>query len=119
MNRVYGRYLGLAAFSEAILSAARQEGATAIVADNRDVLAALFYTGREAGLPIYARPRPVRARNHYELSHSYDGTATGRILFVGRATPANCAPSPVAVSVAGPDDRISAYVIDGTCWQPP
>lgn len=119
LNRVYGRYLGLAAFSEVVLTTAQEEGVTAIVADNRDVLADLFYTGRDSGWPIYAQPREGRARNHYELSHSYDGTATGRVLFVGRNAPEDCAPEPVALAVPAPDDRVAGYTIDGTCWQTP
>ncbi|MBM7070137.1 glycosyltransferase family 39 protein [Actibacterium sp. 188UL27-1] len=119
LERVYGRYLGQTAFSEAILTAAQRDGVTAIVADNRDVLADLFYTGRDAGLPIYAKPRAGRARNHYELNHSYGGTQPGRVLFVGRNVPDACNPSPTKLEHPAPDQRIAAYVIDGTCWGDP
>ena len=63
------RYLGRAALSLQIIELARAAGDVPIVADRRDVLADLFYTGRDAGLAIYA-PRPEgRPQDHYAQSH--------------------------------------------------
>ena len=59
------RYLGRAALSHQILDLAQAQGAVAVLAQDRDVLADLFYTGRDTTMPIYA-PRPTgRPRSYY------------------------------------------------------
>lgn len=63
------RYLGRADLSRQIIDAAGAAGVTAVVAANRDILADLHYTGRDAGLAVFA-PRPGgRPRNYYQQVH--------------------------------------------------
>ncbi|MEO1306855.1 MAG: hypothetical protein AAFV38_02710, partial [Pseudomonadota bacterium] len=116
LHRIYGRYLGHTAFSQALLDVADAEGAAAIVADNRDILADLFYTGRDIDLPIFARPRPGRPRNHYEMRHGLKGEIGGTILFVGRRPPRNCPATEVALPEGTPQKSMTAYLVPGDCW---
>lgn len=74
------RYLGLADRSHAIFAAAAEAGATRIVADSRDVLADLFYTGRDQTIPVFA-PRPTgRPANYYEQEYPLPTTPAPTLL---------------------------------------
>jgi len=104
---VLSRYIGRHEMSRAILEIARAEGARAIVAGDRDVLADLFYTGRNAGLPIHAVPPQGRAPHHYALKHPYR-PGPGPVLLVLRAgAPAPCADRAQALTEIAPE--IGAY----------
>ena len=81
-NPLLQRYLGRADLSRQILTAARNAGGLPIVAENRDVLADLFYTGRGQSLAIYARPHAGRPRHYYEQVHALPGDVTGAVLLV-------------------------------------
>ena len=103
------RYLGRAETSHAILSEARAIGATAVVAADRDVLADLFYTGRDAGMPIYAAPPGACAddgddcaHNHYQMMHPAPQVLPGPALYVGASAPACVSDPPVAILPATP-----------------
>ncbi len=87
------RYLGRADLSRQIIAAARDADAEGVVAVDRDILADLFHTGRDAGLSFYA-PRPDgRPRNYYEQNFPLpDGT--GPVLLVASGAP-GCAGAPV------------------------
>ncbi|MBT0957803.1 glycosyltransferase family 39 protein [Alphaproteobacteria bacterium KMM 3653] len=92
------RYLGRVQMSEAIMGAARDEGLKTIVVKNRDLLADLFYTGRDSGLTFHAPPPKGRAANHYELSFPLPSDATGEVLFVIRPDFApTCAGAPLRI----------------------
>jgi 4-amino-4-deoxy-L-arabinose transferase-like glycosyltransferase len=86
------RYLGQAALSRQILDLATQK-AVPVVAARRDVLADLFYTGRDAGISIYAVPPEGRPQNHYEQRYPAPSDLAGRVLFVAAEAPA-CPGSP-------------------------
>ena len=113
------RQLGRADLSQQIIALSAKAGGIPIYADSRDVLADLFYTGRDAGLTIYA-PRPKdRARNHYEQRYPLPPTVTGQILVV-TAKAMDC-PQPVkAVALqtkggAYDGDGLAAYLVDAGC----
>lgn len=76
------RFLGRAEVSRQILDAARRAGIGVVVADDRDLLADLFYTGRDAGIAIYALPPAGRARDHYEMTRPMPADLDGPVLFV-------------------------------------
>jgi 4-amino-4-deoxy-L-arabinose transferase-like glycosyltransferase len=84
------RYLGRADLSRQIVAAAAAAGVEVVVADRRDVLADLFYTGRDSGLRFHARPQRGPPRNFYEQMHMLPHGATGRLLLV-TADPGGCA----------------------------
>ena len=89
-NPLLQRWLGRADLSRQIIAAA---GEVPIVADRRDVLADLFYTGRGQGLVIYARPYAGRPRHYYEQMHSLPAGLTGDVLLVSdQAGPCALAP---------------------------
>ncbi len=60
------RYLGRTDLSREIIALAQAQGATRVMAESRDILADLFYTGRDAGLGFYAQPPAGKPRNYYE-----------------------------------------------------
>ncbi len=116
---VLERYLGRAALSEAVLAASRAAGGVPVVADKRDVLADLFYTGRDAGIAIYAQ-RPVgRPANHYEQTYPMPMGLRGQVLLV-TATPPTCEWGKVVLqpdlsggTYAG--DGLVGYLVDAGC----
>ncbi len=85
-NPLLQRYLGRADLSRQIIATS---GGLPIVADGRDVLADLFYTGRDQGLTILARPHAGPPRNFYEQVHSMPPGLTGDVLLVTR-DPGDC-----------------------------
>ena len=119
------RYLGQAALSRQIIDLARAEGGLPVVADRRDVLADLFYTGQGAGLQVYA-PRPAgRPASHYEQAYPLPATLAGPVLFVTESPPL-CSGMPVPA--APPFDLaggtyaklpLAAYVINAECLHAP
>lgn len=100
------RYLGRAELSRQIIAAAQVNGADAILVDDRDILADLFYVGAGSGLAIHA-PRPEgRPRNYYEQTFPLPA-APGRVLAVQAGPPA-CDGGPVA-PVARFETKSGAY----------
>lgn len=79
------RYLGRAELSTRILDLARAEGVP-VYAQDRDILADLFYTGRgivgPGGVTVYApQPRP-HAHNYYEQNFALPPDAAGKVLAI-------------------------------------
>jgi 4-amino-4-deoxy-L-arabinose transferase-like glycosyltransferase len=113
------RYLGREAVSRQIIAAAQEAGGVPIVAERRDILADLFYSGRDAGLAIYA-PRPEgRPQDHYAQTYAVPPDLTGPILFVGEAAP-DCPGLPPGqpLTTAGGGYEglsLSAWLIDADC----
>jgi hypothetical protein len=87
---VLQRYLGRANLSQQIAQAAASQGLHVVVASNRDILADLFYTERDAGLDIYAVPPRGRADNYYEQMRALPADMAGDVILVGPA-PLGCA----------------------------
>lgn len=114
------RYLGRADLSRQIIAAAQANGADAILVDDRDILADLFYTGAGAGLAIHA-PRPDgRPRNYYEQTFPLP-SAPGRVLAV-QAAPPVCEGAPLApvvplatVGGAYQGRSLAAYLLPEGC----
>ena len=116
---ILARQLGRAELSRQIITLSQDAGNAPIYADNRDVLADLFYTGRNAELKVFA-PRPTgRARNHYEQRYPLPQALTGQILVVSAISP-DC-PQPLApitlqtANGAYDGDGLAAYLIDAGC----
>ena len=116
---VLARQLGRADLSRQIIALSTTNNGVPIYADNRDVLADLFYTGRDAGLTVYA-PRPDgRAGNHYEQRYPLPEAVTGQILMVTATAPI-CPMPPVAINLqttggAYDGDGLTAYLVDAGC----
>lgn len=112
------RYLGRASFSQQLLALSAQQGGIPIYADNRDVLADLFYTGRDAGVTFYA-PRPTgRPDNHYEQRYPLPEGMTGPLLVVTDTKP-SCATATYPLNVADGAYRTSqfaAYLVEAACF---
>lgn len=112
------RYLGRADLSEKIVALARTEGNLPVVAANRDILADLFYTGRDTGLAFYAPPPAGRPQNHYEQRHALPPDATGPMLYIGRLPPGCPELSPrqeIPGTGTWADNTIPATVTEASC----
>jgi 4-amino-4-deoxy-L-arabinose transferase-like glycosyltransferase len=117
------RYVGLDELSRAALDLARAQGAAGIVAAERGVLADLLYTGRDAGVPIWAAPHQGPPRNHYEQRHALPREAPGPLILLQREAAAlPCAPLAVTPLDSGPGAYrgrpFAAALVPRDCWAP-
>ncbi|QYZ68774.1 ArnT family glycosyltransferase [Neotabrizicola shimadae] len=116
------RYLGRSDLSREIIAQSKAQGGIPVVAGNRDILADLFYTGRESGLAFYARPPVGRPQNHYEQRHALPGSATGAVLFIGDL-PAGCPSLAPGQTVTGTGTwagkHFAATVTEASCLHAP
>ncbi|SDI62527.1 ArnT family glycosyltransferase [Aliiruegeria lutimaris] len=116
------RYLGRSDMSQSILEAAKTRGVRAIVADDRDVLADLFYFNKDGPIAVYARPVSGRAPNHYVLKHSMPSDLTEPVLFVSKQknAPNECTES-VSLGRIAPQNGAYAhrsqklFLVDAQC----
>ncbi len=122
---VLERYLGRDELSAAIVDKAEDAGAGIVIAENRDVLADLFYSARDSGITFYALPPRARAPHHYALKYPYPG-GTQPVLFVTSSrTPPPCAQNGTAPDRLAPADgayrgkAFNLYLLPGTCWSNP
>ncbi|ATG49450.1 glycosyl transferase [Celeribacter ethanolicus] len=89
---VLERYLGRHALSESILDLAEAEELP-VVTGNRDILADLFYTGRDRDVALYAMPEIGRASSYYAQNQALPDSITGEVLVVVTGTlPCDAAP---------------------------
>ena len=111
------RYVGRAEVSQKIVQLAHQHGLGTVVANNRDVLADLFYTGQSSGLGFYT-PRPTgAAANYYEQTYPMPLTMAGPILLISDTPPA-CAAQLVQrdLGAAAYCTRpMAAYILPAQC----
>ncbi|MBU1574835.1 MAG: glycosyltransferase family 39 protein [Alphaproteobacteria bacterium] len=75
------RYLGRHALSESILALAEREDLP-VVTSNRDILADLFYTGRDRDVALYAMPETGRPSSYYAQNFALPEDVTGSVLVV-------------------------------------
>ncbi|WP_343080270.1 ArnT family glycosyltransferase [Ostreiculturibacter nitratireducens] len=118
------RYLGRAELSDALFAVARESGAAAIVSDDRDILADLFYTGRDAALPVFAWPEDGPPPHHYAQKHPYSGENAGPVLVAGlrdRALPCAGEARPLPAMTGGPGAyqrrTIQLFLVPPDCWK--
>lgn len=111
------RYLGRADLSRQAIAMAEARGAAIVAAADRDILADLFYTGRETGLTFAALAPEGRPRNYYERRFPLGRTAQPVLLVADRAP--DCAGDPVTTldtsggAYAG--RNLSAWIVTADC----
>lgn len=117
------RYLGRAALSQSIIDAAQTAGTPVVVSTNRDLLADLFYTGRDSGLQFFALAPAGRAPHHYALKYPWPGTDTAPVLFVTRRdTVGACAGAAMKIGTVSPErgayrgNSFHLFTVPGDCW---
>ncbi|TDX21403.1 ArnT family glycosyltransferase [Rhodovulum visakhapatnamense] len=119
---VLERYLGRVDLSDRILDIAEAEGQRVIVADNRDLLADLFYTGRDRDVSIHAPPPEGRASNHYALRHALPRGLSGTVLYVAAGTPPACAAGTDPLTELTPETgayrgkQFVLFKLPASCW---
>lgn len=113
------RQLGRADLSRQIIALAAEAGGVPIYATSRDVLADLFYTGRDAGITVYAPQPKARAQNHYEQRYPLPYGLTGTVLVVSAIRPDCSLPAKaIALQTKGgayEGSGLSAYLVDAGC----
>lgn len=116
-NPLLDRWTGQAAMSRQIIDLALANDGVPIVADRRDILADLFFTGAQSNLRTYAVPPTGRPMNHYEQSHALPPDVTGQVLFIGKRP--DCPAERLeldagtgAYAFAG----LQAFVVDAGCF---
>ena len=114
------RYLGRADLSRQIVDVARVHGAVAVFAQDRDILADLFYTGAGSGLVFYAPKAAGRPHNYYEQMFALP-EAPGRTLYLLAVAPV-CHGATLAATVrfdtaggAYSGREINAYLLPAGC----
>jgi 4-amino-4-deoxy-L-arabinose transferase-like glycosyltransferase len=111
------RQLGRAHMSQQIIALAQAHGNLPVLAGSREVLADLFYTGRDSGLSFYA-PRPEgRADNHYEQRYPLPQGLTGELLLITAKPPA-CAGEALPLDAKGGAYAkwgLAAYIVEAAC----
>jgi 4-amino-4-deoxy-L-arabinose transferase-like glycosyltransferase len=112
------RYLDRAEVSRQVIALAQEAGGVPVLAADRDLLADLFYTGRDAGLAFYAPAPEGRPQNHYEQSYPLPAPLAGRVLLVAGHAP-DCAGQGKALRIdrggAFAKRPLSAWLTDVGC----
>lgn len=88
------RYIGRAETSQAILDLAQTEGLP-VYSGRRDVLADLFYTGRDSGVTLFSSRPAGRPAHYYQQNFALPEGYAGEVLVVAAAAP-DCKGEPVA-----------------------
>ncbi|KMW58855.1 hypothetical protein AIOL_003836 [Candidatus Rhodobacter oscarellae] len=94
------RYLGRHALSQQILQAAEDAGLDRVVAGDRDLLADLFYTGRDHPAQVFAMPVAGRPPHHYAQRFAFEGQDGEVLLVLHSAQAPPCAASVQIAEVA-------------------
>ncbi|MEM1431487.1 MAG: glycosyltransferase family 39 protein [Pseudomonadota bacterium] len=121
---VLERYLGRTEMTRQILSLAEAQGGVVVV-DDRDVLADLFYTGRDSAVAVWAAPEAGRPSNHYVQNVPLP-PSQGRVLLVTRHDdlPAACRATARPIVTLAPDSGAyrtraqNVWRVDAMCLQP-
>ncbi len=95
------RMLGRERMSNDILEAARAAKADVIVAQSREIVADLFYTGRDSDIPVRMMAPPGRPLNYYQLKYPFrmdEGFET--VLVVWPSDSIECAQTKVTAASA-------------------
>ncbi len=119
------RYIGRAALSAEAIQLAKFQGVTTVVSDSREVLADLFYTGRDSGLDFRAVPPDGQARSYYELTFPLLDDVKGPVLAILSAPPhCNGMDAPAirrfdTIGGAYWNRSLAAYIVGPDCLRPP
>lgn len=119
---VLARWLGRHDMSKEILNVAVQRQLP-VFADDRSILADLYYTGRNSGVPVYAPNRPGRAMNYYEQMFALPENFDGTVLAVLNRTPVcdGYATEPISIpntaGTAYDGKHFAFYVITSSCMR--
>lgn len=126
-NLVFAGYAGQEAFALRAAETARGAGLDTLVAENRGMLAAMFYSLRDAGLSLYAEPTQGFPPHHYAQKHPLP-PGEGDVLFLTHtATGPACRTPGTPVEIVGrwtPEvgfttREILAFRVPRSCWFPP
>ncbi|MHC0054484.1 ArnT family glycosyltransferase [Actibacterium sp. D379-3] len=84
------RYIGIADVSRRAQAVAETQGVSVLVAQNRSLLADLYYTLRDTDLRIYALPRPGQPGSYYEQVFPVPASLAEPALFLTDGATAPC-----------------------------
>ncbi len=107
---LFKRHLGHAEISRFAIDQAARAGIDVIVADERTLLADLFYHTRNGGPQVFAAPVPGPPAHHFALNNSLPVGHTGDVLYL--ADPALAVPC----SVPAIQGEELARIVPGPGW---
>lgn len=84
------RYVGRSELSRHVIDLARKNGISDIVADDRDMLADLYHTGRDSGMAIFAQPHAGHAPHYFAQKLSYPEGRGQPFLYLATARDLPC-----------------------------
>ncbi len=116
-NPLLDRWTGQAAMSRQIIDMSIDNDGLPIVADRRDILADLFFTGAESNLQIFAVPPKGRPMNHYEQTYPLPPAITGKVLFIGQRL--QCPSERLDLDAgtgAYAKAGLKAFIVDAACF---
>ncbi len=117
---VLRRFAGRSEMSRHTIALARTHGVQDIIADDRDMLADLYHTGRNSGLNIFAQAHPRHAPHYFAQKLSYPPGRTGDFLYLGTAAEPPCPSRLVEEYTAGPgayaNRTVRFYIAPPDCW---
>ncbi|MEX0284786.1 MAG: ArnT family glycosyltransferase [Paracoccaceae bacterium] len=118
---VLRRFAGRSEVSRHAVALARAKGVQDIVADDRDMLADLFHTGRDSGLNIFAQPHDGHYPHYFAQKLAYPQGRDGPFLYLGTVGVPPCDPELVE-EYATPDGAYAGrtlrfYVAPPDCWE--
>lgn len=102
---VMSRYLGHATFTDKVLAIQRASGAESLVAQDRDLLAALSWAAGPSALStVKAWPTRQGVQHHWDMAYPYSATvhAPLAIMVLRRTDAIRCEKSPLAEMTLGP-----------------
>ena len=116
------RYAGRVEMAQAAVAVAQEAGGLAIVADDRQLLADLFYGARGAGLAFYAVPHSGKSPHYYADQFPLDAAAPAELMFLGDTAP--CAEATLIAPLALGDGAykgrsLAGYRVPKSCWLSP
>ncbi|TCL00610.1 dolichyl-phosphate-mannose-protein mannosyltransferase [Shimia isoporae] len=116
------RYVNIAGLSRDAFELAEHNGLSTIVANNRGILADLFFTGADRDFALYSRPHKGAPKHYYAQKKALPKSLEGKVLYVGYAEKLTCkgtAVEPVAdlAQEVGTwtNVPIPAYIVDAAC----
>lgn len=125
-NLALERYVGQAAVSRWIAEVATEDGADTVVADNRALLADMFFTLRDSELSIYAAPVAGFPSHHYAQKHPLPPGEEDVLFVHPRSRVPDCADPGAVIEPAArwtPElgfvtREITVWRMPRSCWYP-
>lgn len=119
---VFARITAPSELGTQLIALARQSGATAIISDDRMMLASLTWRLHDSGIGVYALPPKGAPDNQYEMSRPAPDMS-GPTLLLLPDLPKGCANSATELTLTQPPETLNnlkarkAWLVGHACWR--